>query len=177
MNIAVYCSSSNNIPQIYHEQTEALAQWIVAHEHTLVYGGTLMGLMGTLARTIKELNGNRIGIINQSIYEMKEVVPDTDALEVVDTLASRKDKFITLADVHLVLPGGFGTFDEVFSVLALKQIGENQTPVLFFNINNYFQGLRLMFDKIYQEKFAPEEFRKKYCFCNTITELDNCLKK
>lgn len=177
MKIAVYCSSSDLIEDKYHEIAVELGKWISEGGHTLIYGGTFMGLMGTLARTVEKKGGERIGIISQSIYEMEGVVVDKKSSEIVKTLEDRKRRFATLADAHIVLPGGFGTFDEAFAILALTQIGENSSPIAFFNISGFYDDLETIFDKIYKESFAPIEFEKKYHFCRSIDDISTYLLK
>lgn len=171
MNIAVYCSSSNLISEKYHKVAKTLGEWIVTEEHTLLFGGAMMGLMGTLAKTIEESGGKRIGIISEAIYKMEEVLPDAKGLEIVDTLEERKIKFASLADVHIVLPGGFGTLDEALAILALKQTGENHTPLIFFDVDGFYEDLKMMFDKMYKEAFAPVSFKEHYCFCKNLDEV------
>lgn len=175
MNIAVYCSSSNYIDSCYLSIGRPLGRWIAEAGHTLIYGGTFMGLMGEVAKAVEEVGGERIGVNCKTIYEMRDVVIDTHNLLILDTLDERKSKLVELADAHIILPGGFGTLDEASNILALKQIGDNDTPVIFYNVNNFYSPLIAQFSRYYEEKFQKRDFQKAYKFVTSLEELKACL--
>lgn len=177
MNIAVYCSSSDAIAEKYFEDARFLGEAIANAGHTLLYGGTFMGLMGALAKANKEKGGERVGVICQNICDMEDVVIDEHNLLVTKNLNERKAKLEELADMHIVLPGGFGTLDEALSVLAMKQVGETEAPVVFLSTDGFYTSLQLQFQKYYEEYFAGENFKDAYHFVATVEELCNLLQE
>lgn len=175
MNIAVYCSSSDVIDIQYLEIGKPLGRWIAEAGHTLIYGGTFMGLMGVVAKAVEEAGGERVGVNCKTIYEMENVVIDPHNLLITDSLDERKAKLVELADAHIILPGGFGTLDEASNILALKQIGDNDTPVVFYNVNDFYSPLIAQFSRYYEGKFQNEDFQKAYKFVANLEELKACL--
>ncbi len=176
MNIAVYCSSSDKISEKYFEVARAVGKMIAEAGHTLLYGGTFMGLMGAVAKANQEEGGERIGIITQGIYEMENMFVDEHNLLLTKNLSLRKAKMAELADLHLVLSGGFGTLDEALSVLAMKQVGETNAPVLFLNTDGFYNALKEQFETYYKEEFANESFKKDYSFLSDVEELKGVLE-
>lgn len=171
MNIAVYCSSSDAIAEKYFKDAHMLGEAIAKAEHTLLYGGTFMGLMGAVAKANEINGGERIGVICQNIYEMEGVVVDEHNLLITQNLSERKAKLEELADMHIVLSGGFGTLDEALSVLAMKQVGETDSPVVFLSTDGFYTSLQLQFQKYYEEYFAGENFKEAYHFVDSVEEL------
>ncbi len=176
MNIAVYCSSSAQIEEKYFEVARAIGQLIAEAGHTLLYGGTFMGLMGEVAKSNAAKGGERIGIITQGIYEMENMVIDEHNLLITKNLSFRKAKMAELADIHVVLSGGFGTLDEALSILAMKQVGEAAAPVVFINTDGFYKGLEQQFETYYSEQFAKEDFKKAYLFLSGVEELKGVLE-
>lgn len=171
MNIAVYCSSSDAIAEKYFRDARILGEAIAKSGHTLLYGGTLMGLMGALAKSNEASGGERIGVICQNIYDMEDVVVDTQNLLLTENLSERKAKLAELADIHIVLAGGFGTLDEALAILAMKQVGESKAPVVFLSTEGFYTSLQLQFQNYYEGNFAGENFKEAYHFVATIEEL------
>ncbi|PVX52650.1 hypothetical protein C7377_0980 [Balneicella halophila] len=171
MNIAVYCSSSDAIADKYFADARKVGKAIAKAGHTLLYGGTFMGLMGALAKENMKYGGKRVGVICEKIIDMEGVVLDDENLLTVETLSLRKAKLVELADAHVVLPGGFGTLDEAMSILAMKQVGESEAPVVFLSTDGFYTSLQLQFQKFYKEFFAGENFKEAYHFINKVEEL------
>ncbi len=176
MNIAVYCSSSDKISEKYFEVACVVGKMIAEVGHTLLYGGTFMGLMGAVAKANQEEGGERIGIITQGIYEMENMLVDEHNLLLTKNLSLRKAKMAELADLHLVLSGGFGTLDESLSVLAMKQVGETDAPIIFLNTDGFYNALQEQFATYYKEQFANESFKKDYLFLSEVEELKGVLE-
>lgn len=175
MNIAVYCSSSDTIAEKYFRDARILGEAIAKSGHTLLYGGTFMGLMGALAKSNEEQGGERIGVICQNICEMENVVIDHHNLLLTESLSERKAKLAELADMHIVLSGGFGTLDEALSILAMKQVGESEASVVFLSTDGFYDALQLQFQKSYDESFAIAGFKEAYRFVHSVEELCSLL--
>jgi uncharacterized protein (TIGR00730 family) len=126
--IAVYCGSNKGVRPEYAAAAEALGALLAREKIELVYGGGMVGLMGIVADAALKHGGHVIGVIPEKLV-IKEVVheklPD---LRVVKTMHERKALMAELADGFIALPGGYGTFEEFFEVLAWGQLGWHQKP-------------------------------------------------
>ena len=136
-NICVFCSSSDVIDKIYFKETEKLAIKIAEKNHTLVFGGSNVGLMKKLAETIKENSGASIGVIPQRILDNNLGCKLVDELIVTSDMNTRKAKLAELADVFIALPGGFGTLEELSEVITAKHLGYHNKPIVILNINGF----------------------------------------
>ncbi len=136
MKIAVFCSSSTDVSPMFLDEIERLGEALAEKGHTIVYGGCNTGCMGALARGVQRKKGELIGVIPQMDFALGIVQPGLSQEKVVPTLSSRKEVLISLADAFLVYPGGIGTLDEVFEVLALKSLGIVKKPLVFYDFLN-----------------------------------------
>ncbi len=158
-SIAVYCGSSLGASPIYKQQAILFAKELVKRNITLVYGGASVGIMGTLADTVLQEGGKVIGVI-PTLLEGREIShKNLTELHVVETMHQRKSKMIELADGFVALPGSFGTLEEFSEVFTWSQIGLHQKPLGIFNINDFYQPLLAMIDKMVDEKFLHEKYR------------------
>jgi uncharacterized protein (TIGR00730 family) len=164
--LTVYCSSSTHVPSVYIEESEALGRLIAERGHTLVYGGGNIGLMGTLARAVLAANGNVTGVILKEFLD-KGYGQAGHEMHVVDDMRARKQSLEELGDAYLVLPGGFGTFEEVSEVLSFKQLGFHTKPIIFVNTNQFFAPLIEQFERAFAEAFIHERFRDLYSVADT----------
>jgi len=121
MNICVYCASSDAVAPAYFRAAETLGQMIAQRGDTLVYGGAGIGLMGALARAVKAGGGHVIGVMPQVLAAESITFALLDELVITDNMRERKARMEALADAFLVLPGGFGTLEELAEILTLRQ--------------------------------------------------------
>lgn len=158
--ICVFCGSSVGSNGIYKETAIKLGTLLVKHNIQLVYGAGNIGLMGVLADTILNLNGKVTGIIPKLLVEKEVVHADLTELIIVDSMHQRKALMTELSDGFIVLPGGFGTLDEMFEVLTWKQLNIIQKPLGLLNINGYFDNLILFLENAVSEKFIRPEHKE-----------------
>ena len=139
--IAVYCGSNKGIRPEYAAAAEQLGALLAREKIELVYGGGCVGLMGVLADAALKGGGHVIGVIPEKLV-IKEVVheklPD---LRIVKTMHERKALMAELADGFIALPGGYGTFEELFEVLAWSQLGWHQKPFGLLDIAGFYRPL------------------------------------
>jgi uncharacterized protein (TIGR00730 family) len=158
MNICVYCSSSDQVCDEFKQQATELGKWMAGKGHALVYGGATGGLMSAVAQGVADAGGDIIGIIPDCIIEKGRKSDLPTELFVVGDMAERKTMLKEYADVFVVLPGGFGTLDEMFDTISACMVGEHDKPTILFNPNDFWKGLLLQFEKILKEglgyKFA-----------------------
>ncbi|KLU19646.1 hypothetical protein ABE79_03250, partial [Proteus mirabilis] len=158
-SVAVYCGSSMGTNEIYQKQAIEFAKELVKRDIALVYGGASVGLMGTVADTVLSLGGKAIGVIPSLLEEREISHKNLTELYKVDTMHQRKSKMIELADGFVAMPGGYGTLEEYSEVFTWSQIGLHTKPCALFNINNYWQPLIDMTNKMADEGFLHEKYR------------------
>jgi uncharacterized protein (TIGR00730 family) len=133
MKIGVFCSSSRDVAPMFMSEIETLGESLARDGHSVVYGGAISGCMGALGRGVRRAQGELVGVVPKMDFLEGLVEPDlTERHEVAD-FSERKTKMIQLADAFVVFPGGIGTLDEAFEVLALKSIGSVNKPIVFYN--------------------------------------------
>ena len=169
-NIGLFCASGNQIDQTYFDEAGTLGKWIGSTGRTLIYGGANVGLMEKTAQYTKEYGGTAIGVITERICDLgkKSILPDHQII--VRDLNERKQKMIDLADIFIALPGGFGTLDEVFTVIASAQLGYHRKKVLFCNTSGFYNGLLNQIQIFYKQRFASEKYLNNYMVASNIGE-------
>jgi uncharacterized protein (TIGR00730 family) len=169
--VCVYCSSSNAVPARYFEAARELGAEIARRKLTMVYGGGRVGLMGAVAMAVHERKGRVIGVIPDYL-RLKEVsYEEADELIVTKDMRERKAIMEDRAEAFITLPGGFGTLEELLEILTLKQLGRHHKPIVLLNTGGFFNPLVELFEQIYVEKFAKEEYRAFYHLAATPEEV------
>lgn len=177
MNIAVYCSAKNNIPEEYKNLGVELGTWIAEHKHTLVYGGATGGLMTTTSNAVKEHGGKVIGIVPDRIIRAGRQASNCNKLYIVKSMAMRKQLMRRKADIIICLPGSYGTLDEMFDVIASGTVSEHRKPLYILNYNGFYNGLLTQIAHMKKLRFLPQEEFYKPCFVDTLEQLFTELTK
>ena len=140
--VAVYCGSHTPPDPHYAEAAVDLANFMALHEMTLVYGGSDVGIMKILADAMLKCGGKVVGVFVEGL-PMEIIHKNLTETVTAATLADRKAEMLRRADAVIALPGGFGTWDELFDALALrkKKKGGHKAPVGVLNVNGYFDHL------------------------------------
>ncbi|MFR5000252.1 MAG: TIGR00730 family Rossman fold protein [Slackia sp.] len=146
MNICVFCSSSNNLDDIYLNAAASLGRAIARRGHTLVFGGYDMGLMGAVARAAVEAGGRVRGITTEGLSAKGRAVVAGIEEERTADLSARKERMVELSDAFVTLPGGLGTFDEFFSVISRVKAGELSAPSALLDVDGFFKPLATLLD-------------------------------
>ncbi len=174
--IAVFCGSSIGYNSIYVNAAKELGNYFAKHNIGLVYGGGKIGLMGTIADTLIENNGEVIGVIPH-LLRHKEVVHTTiTKMIVTKKMSKRKVKISKLADGYIALAGGFGTLDEIFEALTLGQLSIESKPIGLLNTNRYFDHILLQLDVMVKEGFLKQNNRDMLLVSDNIEELITKMK-
>jgi len=157
--IAVYCGSNKGSRPEYAAAAATLGALLAREGIELVYGGGMIGLMGIVADAVLEHGGHVIGVIPEKLV-IKEVVheklPD---LRVVKTMHERKALMAELADGFIALPGGYGTFEEFFEILAWGQLGWHQKPLGLLDVAGFYRHLHTFLDHTRNEGFLRPQHR------------------
>lgn len=140
-SICVYCGSSACASEEYFAAARLTGRVLAQRGHTLVYGGSHIGLMGALADTALSLQARVVGVIPQSLVDKEVAHPGLTEQHVVESMHVRKALMNELSDAFIALPGGFGTLDELFETLTWAQLQFHSKPVGLLNVNGYFDGL------------------------------------
>jgi len=140
-NIVVFCGSSSGFDPVFRGAAEQLGTQIAQSGHTLVYGGGSVGLMGAVADAVMAAGGEVIGVITEQLAALEVGHDGLTRLEVEPSMHARKARMAEMADGFVALPGGFGTYDETFEVLTWNQLGIIATPVVFFDVDGFYEPL------------------------------------
>jgi cytokinin riboside 5'-monophosphate phosphoribohydrolase len=162
MNICVFSSSSNAIPDIYFEEGLNLGRLIGQQGHLLINGGANVGLMETLTVAASNAGARTIGIIPERFISRSLASDKLDELIITHDMQERKAKMREMADAFIALPGGFGTLEEIMEVLTLRQLNYHSKPIVFINTGNFFDFLFRQFDLFFEQQFTKELYKELY---------------
>ena len=169
MTIVVYCSSQAGLEEKYQQLAHDLGTWIGQNGYTLLYGGSNAGLMHITAAAAHEAGGHVIGVIPEMFRH--RIDPLCDEVVYTANLGDRKQYMIEHGDVFVVMPGGIGTLDEIFTVAASATIGYHQKPVILYNIKDYWSSLIQLLDDLQRHGMVRGEWRQYIKMASSIEEL------
>jgi len=156
-SICVYCGSSDAVSPDYLAAARQMGQLLAKRGLRLIYGGGKTGLMGAVADGVLEGGGEAIGVIIPSMNTPALAKSGLTRMDVVPDMHARKARMHELAEGYIALPGGFGTFDELFETLTWGQVGEHEKPVGLLNVKNYYTPLFAALGHAVQEGFIFQE--------------------
>jgi uncharacterized protein (TIGR00730 family) len=159
--ICIFCGSSTGNKPVYVEAARAVGRLIVEKKLGIVYGGGSVGLMGALADEALAQGGDVIGVIPQALFDKELGHAGLHKLHIVESMHKRKSMMADLADAFLALPGGFGTFEELFEIITWSQLGIHAKPVGLLNVAGYYDPLLEMCDQTIGEGFVRQEDRMR----------------
>ena len=140
-SLCVYCGSRPGADPRFAEVAVEVGRWIGSHGGQLVYGGGNNGLMGILADAALASGARVVGIIPHSMVEREWAKRECTELHVVDNMHQRKSMMAERADAFLALPGGIGTFEELFEAWSWRMLNFHRKPVALLDLDGYYQGL------------------------------------
>jgi uncharacterized protein (TIGR00730 family) len=159
-SICVFCGARPGTDPAFMEAGEAMGRAIAARGLTLVYGGARIGIMGAVANAALAAGGRVVGVIPKSMVS-KEIAHDgLTELFLTETMHDRKDRMIALSDAFVALPGGFGTYDELFETITLAQIGLHEKPNALLDTKGFFQPLLALLRHTIAHQFAAPEHER-----------------
>ena len=156
MNIAVFCSSSNHIAEKYKQAGFRFGELIAEGGNILVYGGATGGLMDSVSEGAHSKNGAIIGVIPHAVIGMKRQSALPTELIIVETMSERKAKMKELSDVFVVLPGSYGTLDEMLDIIASGVVGEHKKPLIIINQDGFYDLFLNQVDLMRMPEALPE---------------------
>jgi len=172
-SICVFCGSSDTVHADYLLAARFMGRTLAERGIRLIYGGGKTGLMGAVADGVLEAGGEVIGVIIPSMNTVALAHIGLTHMDVVDGMHARKARMHDLADGYIALPGGLGTFDELFETVTWAQTGAHEKPVGLLNVRNYYAPLLTAIDHAVQEGFVfPEHRDVLFCEPDPTALLD-----
>ena len=168
--VTVYCSSSAAVPKPYFDDADAAGRALAENGWTLVYGGNAVGLMKAVSDAVRAGGGRVVGITLQLLVD--KGISDADAHELVVTQTMRERKALMEArgDAFLTLPGGLGTFEEIFEIIVGRQLGYHDKPIVLLNTSGYFNPLLAMIEHGIEHRFIKGKVRELYFVAATVAD-------
>lgn len=158
-SVAVYCGSNPGSDPAYAEAAALLGETLAASGISLVFGGGHVGLMGVLSDAVLAAGGQAHGVITEALQAKELAHRGLTSLRVVATMHERKAAMADAADAFIMLPGGFGTYDEFFEVLTWTQLGIHAKPCGILDVAGFFKPLRAQLDLAVTAGFLPTAHR------------------
>jgi len=162
-NICVYASASDQVDQKYFDLAKRTGVLLGKEGYNLVFGGGTVGLMGACARGFHQEGRRVISVIPEFLKLPGVYYEESDEFYVTESMRKRKRIMEDLSEAFLVLPGGFGTLEELMEIITLKQLGRHNKPIAIVNIDGFYNKLKDIFNLFVEEKFTQEKYLK-LCF-------------
>jgi len=168
--VTVYCSSSRHVDGLYCRAAQELGAAIARQNWLLVYGGNLIGCMGVLADAARDAGGKVIGITPQLLIDNGIADEKCDELVVTSGMRERKQLMEQRADAFVTLPGGLGTFEEVFEIIVGRMLGYHSKPIVLLNVNGYYGPLLTMIEHGIEQRFIKPKARDAYFVATDVAQ-------
>lgn len=175
-NIGVFLSSKTQVADEIRLSVVEFGRWLGQKRKTLVYGGSSCGMIEELARTVKENGGRVYGVVPQRLYE-KDLVSDMIDVEFrCADLTDRKAIMMRESDAFVVFPGGIGTLDELFTVVAARTFKMHSKPLFLYNLQGFWSPLLDMLGRIEQENMVDSDTIRSIQVFHSLDELERQLE-
>ena len=170
-SIVVFCGSKKGNLPIFEEVAAKTGQILAQKDITIVYGGGGVGLMGIVAKEALAHHGKVIGVIPDFLLHIEGIGAPLTEQYIVSSMHERKQKMAQLSDGVLVLPGAYGTLDELFEMLTLAQLNQGSWPIGILNTNGYYDHLIAHFDLLVNTGFLTQRNRNLVMVEDTVEKL------
>ena len=170
-SIAIFCGSSFGTDQIFTDVAKLTGETIAKQGKTLVYGGGRSGLMGTVADSALAFGGQVIGVIPQNLVDAELAHPHLSELYVVKDMHERKTKMSELSDGFIALPGGAGTWEEIFEQWTWAQLGIHLKPCAFLNVEGFYDDLFKFIQLSTDKGFTKDRFTDALVCSESIADI------
>ncbi len=171
MRICVFLGSSAGVSPVYAEAARGFGALLARRGIGLVYGGGSIGLMGQVADGARDSGGEVIGVIPEALRAREQDHADLSELHVVATMHERKALMARLSDGFVALPGGIGTFEELFEVWTWSQLGYHAKPCALLDVAGFYTAMRTFIDHVVDEGFLRPVHRDMLRVCDDADEL------
>ena len=168
--VTVYCSSSRHVDGVYTRAAHDLGAAIARQNWAVVYGGNHIGCMGAMADAARAAGGKVIGITPQLLVDDGIADEKCDELLVTSGMRERKELLEQRGDAFVTLPGGLGTFEEVFELIVGRMLGYHSKPVVLLNVNRYYDPLLAMIEHGIEQRFIKPKARDAYFVADSVPQ-------
>lgn len=172
-SVAVFCGSQYGKNPIFTQHAAELGKLIAILKLKLVYGGGKKGLMGVIADAVLEHEGQVMGVIPKILIEWEQQHENLTELAIVPDMHTRKKTIYDMSDAAIVLPGGFGTMDELFEMLTWNQLKIHDKKIYILNSGGYYKSLIQYLKQAEKEGFLYESVEERIVFCETPVDIFN----
>ena len=170
-SIAVFCGSKTGNNHLYIQHSTALGHLLAAKNIVLIYGGGNKGIMGAVANGVMEKNGQVIGIIPEVLLGWEQQHEGISELIVVEDMHIRKRMMYEKCDAAVILPGGFGTLDELFEMLTWNQLSIHDKRIYILNTDGFYDSLLEHMKKMVRENFLYHSLEDSYTVVSNPEEI------
>jgi hypothetical protein len=169
-SVCVFCGSSNDADPAFLEAARAVGRHLAGGGVRLVYGGGGVGLMGQAARAAHEAGGRVLGVIPEFLTDREGVYGAVETV-IVNDMPTRKLRMFEESDAFAVLPGGIGTLEEIIELLSWKRLNLHHKPVVFVNIQGFWDPLFELFRHTIEARLTPQAFTQAYSAVDQVDDL------
>jgi uncharacterized protein (TIGR00730 family) len=170
-SMAVFCGSRAGANKLYSQHAKELGALMAAKNISLIYGGGGKGLMGAVADAVMENNGNVVGVIPELLIQWEAQHKGLTDLHVVVDMHARKKMLYELCDAAIVLPGGFGTLDELFEMLTWNTLQIHNKKIFFLNSAGFYNDLFNHIKKMAAEEFLYEDWHERIVIVDEPSQI------
>lgn len=169
--IGIFCAASEGINHHYYQAACELGEWMGQHGKTLIYGGANLGLMECIAAAAHRNGATIVGVVPTLLEEKGRVSSLPQQVIHTHNLSDRKDVLVEQSEVLVALPGGLGTLDEIFHVLAATTLGYHRKKVILYNLNGFYDGLLNWLETLRSQKFIRQPLEHSLVEAQNLREL------
>jgi uncharacterized protein (TIGR00730 family) len=152
-SIAVFCGSKSGSDPLFEAHTKSLGTLLAKNDVAVIYGGGNKGLMGAVANAALSDNGTVIGVMPELLRDWEHHHDGITELLIVDTMHTRKKMLYDKCDAAIILPGGYGTLDEVFEMLTWNQLNIHNKKIFFLNSGGFYDHLIAHISMMHEKGF------------------------
>lgn len=172
-SLAVFCGSQNGTDVLFQKQADDLGRWMASRKINLVYGGGNVGLMGIVANAVLQGRGIVTGVIPKILDKQERSHKGLTELLIVDDMHTRKKKMYEMCDAAIILPGGYGTLDEMFEMITWNNLSIHDKEIYVLNINGFYNHLLAHINSMWHGGFLYENPMSRITVVNSVQELCN----
>jgi uncharacterized protein (TIGR00730 family) len=176
-NLAVFCASADGTNPLFRDTAEALGRQLAARGIGLIYGGARVGLMGAVAEAALAHGGHVVGVIPEVLVDLEVAHDGLSELHVTSTMHTRKALMGERSDAFLILPGGYGTMEEMFEVLAWQTLKLHRKPIVLLNTGGFYDTLLRFLDECAAQGVLKPKNRAILLVAKTVDEVFSLLNK
>jgi len=172
--VCVFCGASNDAPKKHLDLGTELGKDMAKNNIRLVYGGGDCGIMGSVANSVMAEGGKVTGVFPESLKNIENEHQSLTEIVMVETMHQRKELMYQRSQAFVILPGGFGTMDEMFEILTWKQLLMHEKPIIVVNHDGYWDHLVALMENIIDQGFAERSMRDHF---TVVDDVDGLMKE